>query len=195
MIHRTVAVLAIALLAACQSYALVEAKRVSIAEKFSIEPPTQWNSVEFLSGSSGHQVWTLDGILLDRLMIYAGVRSGENPTKFADDSSEAKAVRPLYRSGATPTEIAELVQATIDLLIVSTATEVRNLRPTAFGGQNGFRFEMSFTSKARVAYEAIGIGTVKDDRLYLMVFFGTKSFHFGKSVADVEKVFASANIL
>ena len=89
------------------------------------------------------EVWTQDGILLDRIMIIPGVASGES--LFKPLSSEQ--ALPVFKADMLPNEIEELTESSVVKLFGEgdAAVETTNLRPHRFGEQNGFLFDLNVT--------------------------------------------------
>lgn len=69
--------------------------------------------------------------------------------------------------------------------------KVENVRPEPFAGQPGFAFDFSFTSKNELAGEGFERGTIRNDKLYLVAYHGTRLRYFDMYSKDAEAVIGS----
>jgi hypothetical protein len=192
MIARAAAFMLGLTLVACTNLSLIEPKRVTLNSTLSIEPRIAWNQLgSDVFGSQPHVLWTADGELLNRLVFYTGVADGK-----ALIAGESRGERPLpFRSTMSATEVMELFEATLTRLFKAKAVSARDLRPQNFGGTQGFRFEISYVGPDELERDGLVAGTVHLDKLYLIYFEGTRLYHFGKYLNEVEQIVASARIL
>lgn len=70
-----------------------------------------------------------------------------------------------------------------------------NLRPIQFGKAPGYRFEYTHVSKDGLEMEGLAIGAVLHERLYLIIYEGTRQYYFQKHKLDVEKIIDSVSLL
>jgi len=103
-------------------------------------------------------------------------------------------MEPPFRSGMTPNEIMDLFTGTFATATGSAVVQARDLRPATFGGTAGFRFEVSYTLKDDVDRELSAVGTVRDGKLYLIAFQGTKLYHYGKYLPEFEQIISTARL-
>src|SRR3546814_12950915 len=80
----------------------------------------------------------------------------------------------------TSSEVVELWEATMTKVFKTTLAEGKNVQPVKFAGMDGFRFDFNYVPKDEVDRKGVGFGAVKDGRLYLIFFSGTKLYHYGQ---------------
>jgi len=168
-------------LAACapKTYSLVEPRPRPIDTFYSVEPGVAWTAT-----STGKiESWTIDGYALESLRFFKGIADGE-PMVTGGANEEQ---RPRFRATMTLTESAELVATSLFGARV-TPTDVR---PAAFGGAPGFRFDVAYATRDGVERKALAAGAVVNDRLHVIVYDGTSLHHFGKYRAEAERVIES----
>ena len=134
--------------------------------------------------------WPLGPVPRDRAAS-GGVSNGS--PLFVRTSQQLKGdPLPPFRRTMGPSEVMELFEATFARVFQSPLVEGRALAPAAFAGHPGFRFDFTFTGRDSVDRRGIAVGTVRDERLYLLTFSGTRIYHFGAYRAEAERIIASA---
>ena len=81
-----------------------------------------------------------------------------------------------------------------DSFMKGTGAQTIHLRPFKFGNHPGFRFELSFLSQEGLEYEGFVVGTIKDDKLYLICYTGTRQYYYPKYKESVEQIIASIDM-
>ena len=101
---------------------------------------------------------------------------------------------PLFRKDMSETEIMEFV---VDSFAVAGMAQVTpaNLRPLQFGDHPGFRFEFTYDTESGLAMQALVVGMIEKERLYLIMYTGTREHYFAKHVNDVEAMIGSIKML
>jgi hypothetical protein len=150
--------------------------------------PRQSPSELAMSSAAPLELWTQDGASLQYMFVFGGVPDGQALFKKFQDKSEF----PAFRAGMSAQEIMELVEATLGKMSASTLIQTRSLRPARFAGLDGFQFAVSYTAKDEIDREGIVAGAVKDGKLYLLLYAGSRLYHFGKYRPEVERMFESA---
>jgi len=187
-------------LTGCVQYVVVEPTRTTVQGALSVEPQIAWNRANN-TGNPGAQgteqglsaeVWTIDGPLLHAVTFFAGVSDGQALAR-ARPGSEEKL--PVYKPDMTPNDVMELLEATIARVSSSPLIKSRDLRAAKLGGQDGFRFELTYTLKDEVEREATAVGAIRNGKLYMILYQGTKLFHYGKYLPQVERMIDSAKFL
>jgi hypothetical protein len=205
MTLRITAIVLVLALAACEHYALVPPTRTTIHQAFTVEPPRPWNRWSFTFEKISPfefplheqwpgpvETWTAEGYGLDRIIFVAGLTSG-SPLIKEDDSKDPI---PKFRDDMTASEIMEFFEASLARTAQTTLIETKNLRPTQFGGVDGFRFDIRYVRKDdEVDTDGIVVGAVRNKKLYLIFFSGTHLYHYSKLLPDVEKLIASVKFL
>lgn len=161
-----------------------------------VTPGVAWNLAPTMVSPASRrnaQVWTQDGLLLDRLMIIPGVPDGE--TIFTSDQKGA--ALPVFRASMLPNEIEELTESSIVKLFgeggVSVSTA--NLRPHRFGEHRGILFNLEVTVSDGPDYKGLAGSFIVEDTLYMMLFFGAEPYYYEKHLAEAESLITGARLL
>lgn len=179
-------------LASCQRYVMVPPQQVTVKNALVVAPSQAWNKINIENLSSRPvEIWTADGDQLNMLMLFVGVADGQS--LFPSPDSEKDKYAP-FKSAMTPNEVVSLVEATLSRYMDSSLVESYDLRPATFAGQNGYRAEFNLVGKDEVDRRGLATGTIKDGKLYLMLFIGTRLHHYGLRAEEVEGMVASARI-
>jgi hypothetical protein len=190
MIRRLVAVLLAMFCAACTQYSLVGPGRTTV-EGLVLDPRIAWNRASGITSSPATETWTMDGPLLDSLVVLAAVPDGKPLALLRGASTDKLAP---FRTTMTANEVMDLFEATFAVEMKTTVLETRNLHPISFGGAEGFRFEASYTAANEVESEMAVAGAVSGGKLYLLVYRGARLHYFPKYLSDFEQIVASARL-
>ncbi len=187
----------ILLLSACVQYKLVETgKPQLLAQAFEVEPQINWSKTAYKK----IEKWTVDGPALEAITFYKGYVDGESLYTIHN----AQKNLPVYRNSMTPNEIMEFF---VDSLIAvdragyewanfsASKATTSGLRPFKFAEQRGFRFDLEFSSANGLKYKGFVIGSVIEEKLYLICYSGEKQHYYPKYKAAAEKVVASLNLV
>jgi hypothetical protein len=182
------------LLAGCSAYSVVPPSRQVVQGQLSIETGARWNRVAqrtpesmFYSSSGPVEVWTVDGESLDSVVFFAGIFDGAPLIVLPGDKP---ALAPFHAS-MTPSEVMDLVEAMLARVSNTTVTKTHDLRPVQFAGADGFRFEISYSERDDIDRELAAVGAVRNKKLYLVIFQGTKLYHYGKYLPEFERIVQS----
>jgi hypothetical protein len=196
---RAAIALAIALsLTACVNYSLIEPGPRTVRGELRVEPTIAWNKRrqvmliedEIVSHNPTVEIWTQDGTGVDQLVFYVGVEEGQPLIR-----GRAGRDLPRFHKDMGGTEITELLEASLVAALQASEIEQRELRPVPFAGGDGFRFRFGFALDDEVGREATAVGTVRNGKLYLIVWVGTRLYHHDLYLPEFEKIVASARIL
>lgn len=138
------------------------------------------------------QVWTRDGLLLNRLLIIPAVPAGE--PIFSVPSKTA--ALPVFRTDMLPNEIEELVESSMVKLLGEGASTVStsNLRPVKYGERRGVMFDFTGRLTDGPDYKGLVGSVVANDQLYLMIYFGADPHYFDKHRDEAEAMIRSVRI-
>ncbi len=177
------------LIVGCARYEMVGPGRTTIDNQMSVDPQIAWTrlNTQSLAPKTPAQGWTVDGFSLDQLLFYPGI--ADNQPLIRQVAGQEKL--PVFKKDMTAPEIMELLEATVTRSSRSTLTETHNLRPADFGGVPGFRFEMNFTLRDELPRKAVVVGTVKDDKLYMIAYQAPRIYYYEKYADIVERIIAS----
>lgn len=194
--RRTVLLLLLLPLGGCiVPYSLVGAGNVSVGG-LQLSPTQSWNLAPAATSPGSRkdaQVWTQDGLLLDRLMIIPGVPNGEGIVAQVRDDDAI----PVFRANMLPNEIEELAESSIVKQFGegSASVETSNLRPHRFGEHRGILFNMAVSVSGGPDYGGLAGSFIVDDRLYMLMFFGAQPYYYDKHLADAEAIITGARLV
>ena len=155
----------------------------------------QWNRApQILTGYlyKGSELWTRDGIPLDRLIIIPGVENGG--TLFRSASKDL--VYPAYQSGMLPNEITELTQSTlVKFYGGDTLVETAGLRPHALAAHRAVMFDLDISSAENPRIKGRALAFVEAEQLYLMLFMATEIHYFDEHWDQAMRIMESAKVI
>lgn len=186
ILRRFIAVLALLVLAGCANVAKVSAGNAVIGDRLSADLGKAWNQVN-LPGLNAI-VWTQDGITLDALQFWVGVKDNQPIAPPGQDK------RPLnFKATMQPHEIVALMQGYY-ARDGSTVT-LDKLEPADFGGTRGVRFEFTVLRKFdEVKLAGRGWASVRGGELFAMGFTAPRLGFFPRHADEVEAVARSVRI-
>jgi hypothetical protein len=190
MTRRLTTALLVLLCSACTQYALVGPGHTAV-EALGLDPGIAWNRAIGPTSGPSTETWTIDGMLLDSVTILAAVPDGKPLALLRGESTDKLA--PFHKT-MTASEVMDLFEASFSAEMKTTVLETRNLRPVAFGGAEGFRFEASYTGENEVESEMAVAGAIRDGKLYLLVYRGARLHYFPKYLPEFEGIVASARL-
>jgi len=186
---RTVAVALSVFITGCASFSIVGPGDLNY-EGLKIQTSQAWNRT---SGSrSGSEVWTQDGVLLDRLIIIPKVPSGESI--FKPDSTQR--ALPVFKSDMLPNEIEELTESSLVNVFPEgeAAVETTNLRPHMFGEINGVLFDIDVVLSDGPNYNGVAGAFVENDYLYIILYLGASPYYYEKHLDEALATIKSARV-
>ena len=173
-------------LAGCAQYSLIKAgNRTNVGKSFRVDPQIDWS----MYSRNDLVVWTVDGPILEKVYFFPGIENGKPLLNASNDKK-----MPVFSSTMTPIEVMDLVEATLARQ-KALSIKKENLKPAPFGKLEGFRFNFSYVSEDGLEYKGIAAGTIKDKKLYLIIYTGTNLFYYDKYVQEVEKIVNSVEII
>ena len=185
---KVLAALALCTLCACASVSKVESGSQNIGERMSVHLEGAWNHVS-APGMGPAQTWTMEGLPVDQLLVYSGLKDGD--AVHAGASSSQKSFN--FRSSMQPDEIVGLFEGM--LTRDGSQFKLVKLEPAAFGGGKGFRFEYALTRKAdNVVLAGVGYGTVSKGELFALLYLAPRLTFFARHKDRVEQIARSAQV-
>ena len=136
-------------------------------------------------------LWTIDGITVDSLRFYAGLKDGE---VIEPNTVHAKDARPLmFKSSMHPDEIVALYQGLYSR--DGSAFMLDKLEPAEFVGAKGFRFQYTVVRKLDdVKLSGIAWVAVREGQLYAMTYTAPRLAFFPRYAPRVEQIAKSARL-
>ncbi|HVE54755.1 MAG TPA: hypothetical protein VNB23_15340 [Ramlibacter sp.] len=193
--------LALALaLAACTTISKMEGDQV-VNERLSVHVSAAWNKVSDPWEVDPYDTWTQEGIPLDHLRFWGGVRPGQplmtKPAVFsrAPDAKEPRV--PTFRPGLPPEKLVSLFE---ELYATAGPVTVTKMEPTVFAGQKGVRFEFTLARRRDdLTMQGVGWVAVRPDatfgeELYAATFVAPKLAFYDRLLPMAEAVVKTARV-
>jgi hypothetical protein len=165
---KTIASLLVALLlAGCTSISRMDGDQV-VNERLSVHVSDAWNKVSDPWEVPPYDTWTQEGIPLDHLRIWAGIRPGQaimvNYPGYSRDVDAKDPRVPRFRSGLAPEKVVSLFE---EFYATAGAVSITKVEPAIFAGQKGVRFEFTL-ARRRDDLNLLGVGwvAVRPDATY-----------------------------
>jgi hypothetical protein len=187
--RRTVTALLAVALAGCASVAKMESGEQTIGGRLVVHLDGAWNHVTTPGIGPAH-TWTMEGLPIDQLRIYTGIKDGEVVHQ-PDSSGNRKNFS--FRASMQPDDIVAMFEGMMTR--DGSAFKLNKLEPVSFGGQKGFRFEFSLTRKVDgVELSGVGFGSVVNGELYAMLYAAPQLGFFERHRPSVEQMARSAKL-
>lgn len=197
---RLVLLLSVLLLAACANISRMEGEQV-VNGRLAVQVPEAWNRVGDPWDVAPYDTWTQEGVPLDHLRLWGGVRPGQplmtRPVVFSRAADARQPRVPSFRPGLTPDKLVSLFE---ELYANAGTVTITRVEPTVFAGQKGVRFE--FTLERRrddLAMRGVGWVAVRADpqvgeELYAATFVAPRLSFYERLLPMAEAVVKSAHI-
>jgi hypothetical protein len=181
-------VIVIAALSGCASVAKVDSGEQALGERMSLHLEGAWNHVT-APGMGPAQTWTMEGLPVDQLLIYTGLKDGE--AVHGGGTGAQKSFH--FRSSMQPDEIVALFEGM--LTRDGSQFKLVKLEPAGFGGVKGFRFEYALTRKTdNVVLTGMGYGSVSKGELFALLYAAPRLSFFSRHKDRVEQIARSARV-
>ena len=180
-------------LAGCASVAKVESGDRAIGDRLMVTLDGPWNQLH-APGLGPAQTWTMEGLPVDQLLLYSGIKNGQaiHPERAGPAGADKPKVF-AFRSTMQPDEIVALFEGM--LTRDGSRFELVKLEPATFGGGKGFRFDYALTRKVdNVQLRGFGYGTVSKGELFAIVYMAPKIAFFARHAPKVEQMCRSAKV-
>jgi hypothetical protein len=187
-----IVIAAATMLAGCASgYGLVKPGTVPV-NALEVDVGAGWNRVpgsELPWAWNQTQVWTQNGLSLDRLVLIPGIEDGDS-IYFPNDAIDY----PLFRTDMTDAGLVELVGRTIELAQGANRTEVTTsaVRPQRFGDVQGVLFDLEAAVHDGPAYLGSAGAFVSDGCLFLVYFLAASPWYYEQQSASALATIVSA---
>lgn len=172
------------LLAGCASVRKVESGANMVGERLSLKVDGNWNHLDF-PGIKPAQVWTMEGITIDELLVYSGIRDGQ--AMHPESSADGKKKDFAFRKTMQTEEIVSMLEGVLSR--DGSTFKLAKLEPYAFGGRKGFRFEYERIRKFdNVQMRGVGFGAVDRDELFALIYQAPRLTFFPRHQARIEDI-------
>jgi hypothetical protein len=189
VLARFVLAVLIAVLTGCTTVAKMESGEQTVGEKLVVHLEGAWHHVNAPGIGPAH-TWTMEGLPVDQLRIYVGVKDGE--TVHQPDSS-GKLKNFSFRSSMQADDVVAMFEGV--LTRDGSVFKLGKLEPMSFAGQKGFRFEFSVIRKLDgVQISGVGYGAVIKGELYAILYGAPQLGFFARHQPRVEQMALSAKL-
>jgi hypothetical protein len=183
-----VASLVVLAVSGCASVAKVESGERAVGERLVLMLEGAWNHVS-APGMGPAQVWTMEGLPVDQLLIYSGIKDGQ-AVHAGGAGAQQKGF--AFRAGMQPDEIVAMFEGMMTR--DGSSFKLMKLEPHDFGGK-GFRFEYALTRRVdHVQLSGIGYGAVSKDELFALLYAAPRLEFFPRHRARVEGIASSVRV-
>jgi len=190
-----VALLLALALGACTTISKVEGEQV-VNGRLVVNVSDAWNKVTDPWEGEPYDIWTQEGIPLDHLRLWGGVRVGQalvaKPVILFRAPGEKDARSPTFTAGLTPDRLVNLFET---LYANEGAVQVTRVEPTVFAGQKGVRFEFTLARRADdVTLQGVGWLAVHRQELFAATFAAPRLTFYPQLLPMAEAVVRTARI-
>jgi hypothetical protein len=181
---------ALLLAAGCAQVSKVASGQVTVGGRMVVDADKDWNQFE-QTLSDGTPTWTKEGIAVDELKFYVGLKDG---ALLAPTPSEPKGQPPLvFKSGMQAAEIVALFERRYSR--GGSTFTLEKVVPVPFVGGGGYRFEFSSIRKVDdLRLRGVGWFAVRNGELWAITYTAPRLAFFPAGLAEAESVARSARI-
>lgn len=179
-------------LGGCVSVEKVEKGERLVGERMTVQIDGPWNLIN-LPNNGPAQQWTMEGLAVDQLLLYSGLKSGDLIHREFQATRDGQQKSFSYRSNMQPEEIV----AAFEGMLTNDGSRFKlvKLEPANFGGVKGFRYEFQLVRKANnLTLNGVGYGTSSKGELFSIVYLAPRLTFYQRHIGTVEKIAASARI-
>lgn len=181
---------AVIALAGCGTVRKVETGSNTVGERFTMHLEGPWNHVDF-PGIKPGQVWTMEGVTVDELVIYSGIKDGQ--VMHPENSAQSKKQNVVFRSNMPTEQIVSMFEGVFTR--DDSIFKLMRVEPSTFGGKKGFLFEFERIRKTdNLRQLGFGYGAVDNGELFSLVYIAPALTFFPRHQARVEAIAHSAFI-
>ena len=179
------------LLAGCAAVVKVEGEQV-VKDRLAVKLPDAWNRIAI--NAEPYELWTQDGVTLDQLRMWAGVKAGQQLMRTPPAGPGQKDARvPTFAADMKPDQLVSLFEQMYSA--DGSRVKVTRVEPGQFAGEKGVRFEFAVTKKGNdLQLKGVGWAAVKNNELFAATFTAPELSFFKRQLPKVEGVVASARI-
>ena len=173
-------------LAACVTPAVtMQSGEQALGDRLVIQLEGPWNRVRTTGPA---QQWTMEGLPIDDLYIYSGLKDGE-----AIHAVSGSAKPFVFHSAMRSDEIISLFEGM--LTRDGSTFQLAKSEPATFGGVKGYHFEFKLVRKVdSVELLGLGYGAVSNGELFSIVYVAPKMTFFSQHQGQVENIARDARI-
>ena len=177
----------ILLLAACVTPAVtMQSGEQPVGDRMVIALDGSWNRIRTTGPA---QLWTMEGMPLDDLFVYSGIKDGEAIHEVRSGSTKPF----VFHSAMQPDEIISLFEGM--LTRDGSTFQLTKSEPATFAGVKGYHFEFKLVRKVDgVELAGLGYGAVSNGELFSIVYVAARMTFFAMHKESVENIVRGAKI-
>lgn len=184
-------VVMVLMLTGCVSASRVAPGENTLGERLKVTLDGAWNQIK-APGMGPAQIWTMEGLPIDQLLIYTGLKDGE-AVHATNSGTNSKSKNFNFRSSMESDEIVALFAGM--LTRDGSNFKLTRLEPSKFCEANGFRFEYNLTRKVdNVQLSGIGYGAISKSELFAIIYQAPRLTFFSRHKSSIEQIALSARI-
>ena len=177
-------------LGGCVSVSKVETGTRPVGERMTVHLEGPWNHIN-APGMGPAETWTMEGLTVDRLMFFSGIRDGQ--VVHPEGPGGAQLKKFSFRSSMQPDEIVTMFEGM--LTRDGSTFKLVKLEPANFGGLKGSRFEYAVTRKNdNVQLSGFGYSSVSKGELFAVLYMAPRMGFFPRHAPGAELIGRSAVI-
>jgi hypothetical protein len=160
--------------------------------RMKITPESDWNRSSMRPSKRGES-WTRDGISLNELTFYAGIKPGEPIFRqgYAQDQK-----LPKFKAEMLPTDLVEMFEASNRVLLQSSVFKVEVTEPTKLGKHTAVRFQYSYAVQAEdMPRKGEAVAAIVHGELYIVNFIAPSLYFFDRDITEVRKMVESVELV
>ena len=187
-------------LSACAMAYRMEGEQV-VNDKLAVQVSAAWNHVSDPWEADPYDTWTRDGMPLDHLRLWGGVKPGQplmtRPMVFLRDEDQKAPRVPTFRAGLSHEKLVNLFE---ELYATAGAVTVTRLDPAVFAGSKGVRFEFTLLRRSDdlpmrgVGWVAVRPDAAGGEELYAATFVAPRAGFYARLLPMAEEVVKSARV-
>lgn len=182
----------VTLLAACAGVEKVENGQRRISERMDVTLDGAWNKIN-IGNTEPAQVWTMEGVYVDELIIYSGIKDGERMHPESTQRGNVNAKNFVFHGNMRTEDIVTMFEGV--LTRDGSVFTLSKIEPAAYGGKPGFRFEYERVRKIdNLRQKGVGYGLVDKGQLFALVYHAPKLTFFARHAARVEAIAKTISI-
>jgi hypothetical protein len=179
-------------LTACATATKIESGQRNVGDRLSLVLDGAWNQIS-APGMNGPncQTWTMEGLPVDQMLIYSGLRDSE--ALHAEQAASAGKRSFRFQSNMQPEQIVALFEGM--LTRDGSTFKLVKLQPATFGGIKGFRFEYSLIRKTdNVELSGMASAAVNRNELFAIIYQAPKLVFYPRHQERVNRIMQSARL-
>ncbi len=154
-----------------------------------VTPENEWNRSSLRPSDQG-ETWTRDGISLNELTFYAGIKPGETIFR---QGYEIEKKLPKFKAEMLPTDLVDMFETSNRMLLQSSVFKVELTEPTKLGTHKAVRFRYTYAVQDEdMPRKGEAVAAIIDGELFLMNFVAPSLYFFDRDIAEVRKMVEKA---